>query len=71
MPRYARTRLLLLAVILPLASGCTAVKVAGAAGSAAISVTTGAAKATGKAAGAAGRAIIPGGNQEKEDAAED
>ncbi|MFO7954722.1 hypothetical protein [Thioalkalivibrio sp.] len=61
----ARTRpLLLLALILPLATGCTAVKVAGATGSAAVSATTGTMKATGKAVGAAGRAVTPGGKQD-------
>ena len=66
MPMYAYTRLLLLflALILPLASGCTAVKVASATGSAAVSATTGAVKATGKAAGAVGRAVTPGSKQD-------
>ncbi|WP_019594813.1 hypothetical protein [Thioalkalivibrio sp. ALM2T] len=59
--------LLLLAIILPLTTGCTAVKVAGATGSAAVSVTTGAAKATGKTAGAVGRAVTPGNKQDKDD----
>jgi|GEM_PF-3145645 len=70
MPMYASARLLLLlALILPLASGCTAVKVASATGSAAVSATTGAVKATGKAAGAVGRTVTPGGK--KDDAAGD
>ncbi|WP_026182161.1 MULTISPECIES: hypothetical protein [unclassified Thioalkalivibrio] len=64
---YARP-LLLLAVILPLTTGCTAVKVAGTAGSAAVSVTTGTVKATGKTAGAVGRAVTPGGKQDDDDA---
>lgn len=72
MQMYTSTRLLLLlAVILPLASGCTVVKVASATGSAAVSVTTGAAKATGKAAGAVGRAVTPSGKQDKDDAEDD
>ena len=67
MPMYTHTRmLLLLALILPLASGCTAVKVASATGSAAVSATTGAAKATGRAAGAVGRAVTPGGKQDND-----
>ena len=72
MPIYVCTRLLLfLVLLLPLASGCTAVKVASATGSAAVSVTTGAAKATGKAAGAVGRAVTPSGKQDKGDAEDD
>jgi len=70
MPMRAYTRLLLLAVMLSLASGCTAVKVASATGSAAVSATTGAVKATGKAAGAVGRAVTPGGKQDKDAAAD-
>lgn len=61
--------LLLLVVILPLLGGCTAVKVAGSAGSAAVSVTTGTVKATGKAAGAVGRAVTPSRKQKEQDAA--
>ena len=64
MPMHTYARLLfLLALILPLTSGCTAVKVASATGSAAVSATTGAAKATGRAAGAVGRAVTPSGKQ--------
>ncbi|WP_026332084.1 MULTISPECIES: hypothetical protein [unclassified Thioalkalivibrio] len=60
----ARTRpLLLLALILPLATGCTAVTVAGATINAAVSATTGTVQATGKAVGAPGRAVTPGGKQ--------
>jgi len=63
MPTSAYTRLLLLALILPLTNGCTAVKIASATGSAAVSTTTGAAKATGRAAGAVGRAVTPSGKR--------
>lgn len=65
---YTYTRpLLLLVVILPLATGCTAVKVAGTAGSAAVSATTGTVKATGKAAGAVGSAVTPSGKKDQDD----
>ena len=65
MPTYAYARLLLLlALILPLASGCTAVKVASATGGAAVSATTGAVKTTGKAAGAVARTVTPGGGED-------
>lgn len=63
--------LLLLVMTLPLISGCTAVKVAGSAGSAAVSVTTGTVKATGKAAGAVGRAVTPSRKPKEQDAAGD
>jgi len=55
----------LLALILPLTSGCTAFKVASATGSAGVSATTGAVEA----AGAVGRSVTPSGKQD--DAADD
>ncbi|WP_018949578.1 hypothetical protein [Thioalkalivibrio sp. ALMg11] len=72
MPKHHFTRaLIILAVTLPMASGCTAVKVASTAGSAAVSVTTGTVKATGKTAAAVGRTITPSGKKDKDDNADD
>ncbi|WP_019022218.1 hypothetical protein [Thioalkalivibrio sp. ALE23] len=58
--------LLLLAIILPLASGCAAVSVASSATSAAVSVTTGTVKATGSTAAALGRTITPSGEEDED-----
>ncbi len=58
--------LLLVAIILPLASGCAAVSVASSATSAAVSVTTGTVKATGSTAAALGRTITPSGEEDED-----
>ncbi len=59
--------LLLVAIVLPLASGCAAVSVASSATSAAVSVTTGTVKATGSTAAALGRTITPSGEEDAEE----
>lgn len=58
--------LLLVAIVLPLASGCAAVSVASSATSAAVSVTTGTVKATGSTAAALGRTITPSGEEDED-----
>ncbi|WP_026331357.1 hypothetical protein [Thioalkalivibrio sp. ALE11] len=59
--------LLLVAIVLPLASGCAAVSVASSATSAAVSVTTGTVKATGSTAAALGRTITPSGEEDADE----
>ncbi|WP_026340830.1 hypothetical protein [Thioalkalivibrio sp. ALJT] len=59
--------LFVMALVLPLTSGCTVIGATTAATSAAVSVTTSTVKATGRTAAAVGRTITPSGKDDEEE----
>ncbi|WP_018937033.1 hypothetical protein [Thioalkalivibrio sp. ALJ24] len=65
--KHCARPLLLIAFVVPLAGGCTAIGVASSATSTAVSVTTGTVKATGSTAAALGRTITPSGEEDEDE----